>query len=236
MERFDHAVVAVHDLDAAIAAYRVLGFDVSAGGRHTGRGTHNAIIRFGLDYIELLGIYDEREEAAHGGELSTFLRRHGGGLVAFAVATSRIDDIAAAWTSRLAPVGSPEPMERVRPDGFRLSWRLLIPGGSPWGKPWPFIIQWDTPDAERLARDAPGKHSNGANGIASVTVATRSRDALLALYKDDLGLELEPREDGEIVFRLGSCRVRLIEGDAERPVAVGLEVGGGTVPLEVPAV
>lgn len=215
-----------------MSAYRAAGFDVTAGGKHTGRGTHNAIIRFGLDYIELLAIYDQAEERAHGGDLSALLAREGGGLVAFAVATSHIDEIAAAWTSRFAPVGKPEPMERLRPDGYRLSWRLLIPGGSPWGKPWPFIIQWDTPDAERLVRDAPGKHANGATGIAGVTVATASPEKLMPLYVDDLGLAAE--SPGSL--RLGTCTVRLSEGDAERPVELELAMPGGTAPLQLPSV
>ena len=54
--RFDHAVIAVADLERAIEAYSALGFDVSPGGRHEHRGTHNALIRFGgVDYVELLG-------------------------------------------------------------------------------------------------------------------------------------------------------------------------------------
>ncbi|SRR6266566_4137266 len=63
--RFDHTVIAVRDLDAAISTYQALGFDVSPGGRHTGLGTSNAIIRFGLDYLELLSVSD-RVEAEQG--------------------------------------------------------------------------------------------------------------------------------------------------------------------------
>lgn len=232
VDRFDHAVIAVRDLDAAIAAYREVGFAVSAGGKHTGRGTHNAIVRFGLDYLELLAIYDAAEERAHGGELSTFFGKNGGGLVAFAVATSHIDDIADGWSSSLAPAGRPEPMERVRPDGFRLSWRLLIPGGSPWGKPWPFIIQWDTPDAERLVRDAPGKHPNGATGVAGLTVATRSVDAVASLYSHDLGLPTKSQN----VFDIAGCEVRVTAGDAERPTELFLKTDAGVRPFTPPSV
>ena len=224
VDRFDHAVIAVPDLDAAVSAYRDLGFDVSFGGKHTGRGTHNAIIRFGLDYLELLGIYDAAEERASGGELSDFLEHNGGGLVAFAVATSAIDALADAWSSDFAPVGAPEPMERVRPDGFRLSWRLLIPGGSPWGKPWPFIIQWDTPDSERLARDAPGQHANGAVGVAGVTVRTKAVGKLLPLYAADLGLAAEDERGGDVVMPLGSMQIRLATGPEERPTEVAIRV------------
>lgn len=213
MSRFDHAVIAVPDLDAAVDAYRGLGFDVSFGGRHTGRGTHNAIIRFGLDYLELLGIYDPAAERDQGGgELSAFLEKTGGGLVGFALATTEIDTIAADWTSDFAPVGQPEQMERVRPDGFRLQWRLLIPGGTPWDRAWPFIIQWDTPDSERLSRDAPGHHANSAAGVAGVTVATTSPQRMDSLYANDLGLPTEGVHSNEAAFRLGGLRIRLVTG------------------------
>ncbi|MGH7765556.1 MAG: VOC family protein [Candidatus Dormibacteraceae bacterium] len=210
--RFDHAAIAVPDLDAAIVAYRELGFDVSAGGKHTGRGTHNAIIRFGLDYLELLSIYDRDLAIEHGsGELISFLERTGGGLIGFALASDDLDSIAAAWTSGFAPLGKPEAMERVRPDGFRLSWRLLIPGGTPWLRPWPFLIQWETPDEARVKRDAPGHHSNGASGVAGVTVTAGSVPALLPLYVHDLGLEGESEHGGKAVLDVGTTRIRLIE-------------------------
>ena len=80
--RFDHGVIGVRNLDEAIRRYRSLGFDVSPGGRHTGLGTHNAIVRFGLDYLELISIYEENEVDARrfGGKvLVDFLRKREGG-------------------------------------------------------------------------------------------------------------------------------------------------------------
>ena len=56
--RFDHLVIAARDLDAASQRFRALGFEVRPGGEHPGQGTRNAIVRFGLDYIELLAIRD----------------------------------------------------------------------------------------------------------------------------------------------------------------------------------
>ena len=64
--RFDHLVIAVRDLDAAIARYQHLGFEVTPGGKHTGRGTYNALIRFGLDYIELIRRGGTRAQASWG--------------------------------------------------------------------------------------------------------------------------------------------------------------------------
>ncbi len=58
--RLDHVVLAVADLEAAVERFRTLGFSVMRGGEHPGFGTENAIIRFGLDYLELLHVRDAR--------------------------------------------------------------------------------------------------------------------------------------------------------------------------------
>ena len=82
--RLDHVVIGVRDLNEAIQAYQQLGFDVRPGGRHTGLGTHNALIRFGLDYIELLAIYDESEVERAGGQgqfMMDYLRDRPGALL-----------------------------------------------------------------------------------------------------------------------------------------------------------
>jgi catechol 2,3-dioxygenase-like lactoylglutathione lyase family enzyme len=214
VERFDHAVIAVSDLDAAVDAYRALGFEVSLGGRHTGRGTHNAIIRFGLDYLELIGVHDRALGMKHGGnvnDLIAFLDRTGGGLLGFALATPDLDAIAEGWSSAVARMPGIMPMERIRPDGFRLQWRLLIPGGSAWRRPWPFLIQWDTPDAQRLERDGPGAHPNGACGVAGVRVVTRSVGEVLPLYVKELGMNAQEGGALEARFAMRGFEIALFE-------------------------
>ncbi|WP_041424810.1 VOC family protein, partial [Thermobaculum terrenum] len=88
--RLDHVVVAVRDLQRAMEKYRERGFDVQPGGRHTGRGTENAIIRLGLEHIELISLYDRREAEEVGigrRSLVEYLDRWDGGIVDWAVAT-----------------------------------------------------------------------------------------------------------------------------------------------------
>src|SRR5437764_182152 len=154
LTRLDHPIVAVRDLDRAIEVYQRLGFEVIRGGRNPGIGTHNALIRFGLDYLELLSVED-REAAVRnhprGRELVEFLNRHEGGLLSFVVASDDIDaDVARADANGFFP-GRTVAMERVRPDGKVLRWRLLMTGETTFRQPWPMLIQWDTADAERVA-------------------------------------------------------------------------------------
>jgi Glyoxalase-like domain len=185
--RFDHCVVSARDLDSAIETFQRLGFDVRRGGRHTGLGTHNALIRFGLDYLELLAVFDASEAARSGGSgaaMIEYLRDRSGGLLGFAVASSNVDEEYRRGYAEVPPFG----MQRARPDGHVLSWRLLVPGQHTWGRPWPFLIQWETPDAQRLEWDGVGEHANGVTGVAGLTVAARDLDGLNRLYSDQLGL------------------------------------------------
>ncbi|HEU5369783.1 MAG TPA: VOC family protein, partial [Ktedonobacterales bacterium] len=233
--RFDHAVIAVRDLAEAIRRYQALGFAVSPGGRHTGRGTENAIIRFGLDYLELIAIYDEAELAGrglNGQALGAFLSQQEGGLVGYALATADIAQDAERFQRTGLTAEGPFAMERMRPDGRRLSWRLLVPESVPWRRPWPFLIQWDAPDAERLAWEAPGVHPNGATGVAGIRLVVRSLEQAVDLYQRQLGLTLDQQADEPQLsarrasFRLGAFTIDLLEPASTGPAQATLEAVG----------
>ncbi len=195
--RFDHAVIAVRDLDSAIQQFQHLGFDARAGGRHTGRGTHNGLVRFGLDYFELLSVYDEDEARASNPRGLTILDSLNGrdaALVGYALATTNIEQDAERFRGTDTVLPQLNPMQRTRPDGQTLTWRTLSPGGTSWNRPWPFLIQWDIPDEQRLQVDQPGIHPNGATGWIRVAVATRDLESTLDVYQNQLGLELIKRD------------------------------------------
>lgn len=189
--RFDHAVILVPDLASALSTFEHLGFSVSPGGSHTGLGTHNALIRFGVDYLELLAIHDEQEALRARSSTSSIverLRTGKGGLASFALATADIERDAERFRSHSLPAVGPFAMERLRPDGRRLSWRLLVPHGDSWGRPWPFFIQWDQDDATRLEWERPSIHANGARRVVGASIAVGDVDASSALYQRTISL------------------------------------------------
>lgn len=235
--RFDHAVIAVRDLDEAIRLYRRLGFEVDLGGRHTGLGTYNALIRFGLDYIELISIYDPAEVKASGPRgttLQDLLEKRVGGLAAYALATETIEQEAERFQQTGLDATGPFAMERLRPDGHLLQWRLLVPGGVSYRRPWPFIIQWDAPDEQRLAWDKPGNHPNGATRWFSIDIAVRDLESGLHLYKTQLGLEEVSRDTTaqRAQFRVGTSIINLLApGSTELAQRTLDEVGEGPITL-----
>ncbi len=246
--RFDHAVIAVRDLDEAMRAYSRLGFAVSRGGRHPGRGTENAIIRFGLDYLELLALADEREARAAGVDDATLQGFQRSGLVDCALAS---DDLAAD-TARLRTAGlsvhGPFDGSRRRPDGTPLAWRMATIAQSVSGfahirDPWPFLIQWITPDAERIAGDHPGAQPNGTTRVLGVSVIVRDLDAAIEGYQHGLGLGLAERTTrGDMAaerarFTAGGAGIDLLGPRGEGIVSQALAATGEglfTVTLATP--
>jgi catechol 2,3-dioxygenase-like lactoylglutathione lyase family enzyme len=244
--RFDHAVIAVADLERAIEAYSALGFDVSPGGRHEHRGTHNALIRFGgADYVELLGVYDpERalQSGLNGRTLAEFVRERQGGLVGHCYATDDIEAEAERTREAGLEMVGPFEMRRERPDGRALTWRLLVPEDIPWRRRWPFFIEWDTPDQERLAVEGVGDHPNGARSVSGVAVAVRALEEAVRLYSILFDLEPSRRDEvTDLAARRASFDVRgvtidllspfgngpvqeMLERDGERPFEVKLAV------------
>ena len=235
--RFDHLVIAVRDLDVASERFRALGFEVRSGGEHPGQGTRNAIIRFGLDYIELLAIRDEAEALAgglSGPALVAYLREREWGMAGYALATNDIEGDAARLKAGGVSAVGPFAMSRQRPDGSTLAWRLLIPGGIPWRRPWPFLIQWETPDSDRLRVEQPGTHPNGISGVLGALVTTRDLPSAADLYERGLGLPRYPAAGLEgfgAVFSAGKAFVALgaqeevaptqLEGDGVYSVTLG---------------
>lgn len=237
LTRFDHAVVAVVGLSAAQSVWRnSLGFDVQPGGRHTGRGTENAIVRFGLDYVELISVYDDGEvEARHEPNALALAREisaGGGGLLGFALASDDLEADASRFLHAGLAVAGPAPMERLRPDGRRLRWRLAVPEGGSWGTPLPFFIQWDVPDSERLQWEPPGGHANGAQAIVSVSVVVDALRPWVSLYADQLGLMLVDRGPVAALiaerarFRVGQTTIELLAPAGPGPAADALAAQG----------
>lgn len=228
IERFDHAVIGIPDLEYGMAVFRRLGFDVAEGGRHPSLGTRNAIVRFGLDYLELLSVEDAgkaRARGPFGADLLSFLRQSSG-LAGFVLAGSRLEEQVDGLRALGIGAEGPFEMERIRPDGRRLEWRLVVPGGSPWRKPWPYLIDWTTPESDLLAWDPAGSHECGVTGVAGIDLVTEDLGATRDIYQTALGIrhQITPSPPGEagttsVYLRIGSFSLGLHEPTGEGAAA-----------------
>jgi len=231
LTRLDHMMVCVPDLAAGVEAYRRIGFDVHAGGTHTGRGTENAIAFFADDYLEILSL---RAQPAAGtpapgsseARLAEFLAR-GGGLRYIAIQSDDLAADVAAMRGRGVDVSEPSEGGRTTPAGQELRWRAAQLGPR---HPLPiFFIQHLTPLAERRRQvPRPGEHPNGALGAQRAYIVVPDLAAAVPEYARVLGVPAPRVQRGGVikadmaVFELGSTGLGVAQPAEPGPAAEAL--------------
>ena len=154
----DHLVYGVPELAAGVARLEaLLGVAAAPGGRHEGRGTHNALLALGADsYIEIIAP-DPAQPTPPAPRPFGLDRLTQPRLVTFAVHAAGHQAGAAPadpaqrlgqWRRLAATRGyDPGPVGaggRRRPDGAELRWYLCQHAELPFGGVVPFLIDWGT--------------------------------------------------------------------------------------------
>lgn len=204
---FDHILIAVRDLDAAIADYTNLGFTVYYGGKHTHKATHNGLISLADgSYIELLAPQNPNELDETIAALA-----EGEGYVGYALLSQDIVADAQRLAADLAIVG-PTAGHRTRYDGERIEWQAVNLNESRS----PFLIADVTSHSLRVPT-TPDKanHANGAIGTAEVVLAVPDLVTATARYTKILGVtpsgQTHSSSEQRVSFALESQTITLAQ-------------------------
>ncbi len=204
----DHIVIAGAKLDDLTAAFKALGFNVVAGGRHP-IGSYNTLV--GLQdgaYIELLSFYEESPkhywwDAVHS---------KGGGLIDVCMQTDDIRADYAVFEKQGVEMSPLVGLSRVRFDGYQLSWLNNEIYGQYQGLI-PFIIEDETPREERVPKE--NEHANGVTGIDTITLAASDIALTERIMSAALGSVGEPARDdvlnaSGLVYQVGPHRLEYL--------------------------
>ncbi len=236
--RLDHVVVVVPVLADAVAAFTSAGFTVCPGGRHDVLPTENALVAFADGaYLELLALREPgtREElrrlrASDGWErhlrgVSAVARRFlpvltgADGVGDWVLASSALARDAARLRSQGVVTAGPVAMRRVRSDGERLEWDLLLPESFVQ----PFVIADRTPRDRRVPGTAAAvTHANGARGIVAVQVRAQGGPLAALALGETLGVRPRVGPSGATTLACGDWTVDLHPGEPEGAFGVTL--------------
>ena len=183
----DHVLIAVRSLSSAADAYRSLGFKVTPEGRHPGRGTHNRLMVFGPEYLELIAVHDTSTPPFRP-SMTSFLEAREG-LYMFALGTSDIDTTVGEIRSRGIDVDVPVPGRRDAGETPGYTWKSANLRSALRGSEC-FLIQHDHTVAQRYTLPAaPTVHENGVTGVHHITLAVHDSEAAALSWQDVLGVE-----------------------------------------------
>ncbi len=202
----DHLVYAVRDLSEGIASIeRLVGVRAAPGGRHTGRGTHNALLSLGQgSYLEIIAPDPEQPEPQQPRPFGIDTLKEPR-LATFAIGVTDIEARVTNARNAGYDPGPPVPMSRTLPDGGDLRWRLTLPGVRGGDGLVPFLIQWE-----------PGPHPSETAPSGATLV-------------DLQGEHLHPES---VTSMLSALRVNLAVTEAARPALIAtIEGPNGTVLL-----
>ncbi|WP_342359420.1 VOC family protein [Terrarubrum flagellatum] len=164
--KLDHIVIAVADLDQAVADYRRLGFTVYPGGVHHGGVSHNALVIFDDGcYFELIAWL----KPAPDNRWHEVLKKAGEGFVDYALLPQDTERDAAAARSRGLSIEGPIPGGRLRLDGKRLDWQIVRPHTTDL----PFWCGDVTPRVLRVPDGDIRTHPNGARGVERLRIVVK---------------------------------------------------------------
>ena len=185
----DHVVIAVNDLDRAVADYQSLGFTVYPGGVHHGGVSHNALVVFADGaYFEIIAY----REVAPDNRWWRVLTTAGEGVVDFAVLPENTEKDFQAARGRGLDIEGPTPGGRLRLDGVRLDWQIVRPATNDL----PFWCGDVTPRELRVPEGSIRHHANGVTGISAVRILVADLATSIARFKALVGPEAVSIDNG----------------------------------------
>ena len=241
INRLDHVIIAVRNLDAAATTYRKLGFTLTPRGLHEGKGTGNHCIMFGDTYIELLGIVDD---SGTKGRLGQRVNERGEGGMGIAWGADDADRTYAAL--RAAGIEAEQPNDLSRPldlDGKRdiVRFRNIMLPGLHLTDTMQFVCTHVTPELTRARREWQ-LHPGGATGVAEVIIVAdnvaREVSQLAAATLTNSKVSVITRPDAEKRFGTKSLvgaptgGIAALKIRVNEPDAAGAMLEMGRVPHE----
>lgn len=212
IEKLDHLVIAVNDLDSAIDSYtKLFGYGPSWRGIHRQLGTANALFPVENTYLELLA--SNGEEGAGAAMIKATLELNGEGLAGLVLGTSNINDLKESLLASGVELQDLSLGEGVDSDqGLKRTWKnLFLPFSLTRGM-FAFIIQHETGELPAIH----GRSSSTINKLDHVVVNTNDPEGFKSLYGDTFGIRLALDQTVEkwggrmLFFRLNHTTIEVI--------------------------
>jgi catechol 2,3-dioxygenase-like lactoylglutathione lyase family enzyme len=212
--KLDHVIVAVADLDAAVATYEtILGLPAAIRSEHPAYGTRNAIFLFRQGpFLELLAP-QSGVTGGFAGRLCNALARKGDGLFGMALAPDGLD--AAIGRLRTLGLDVPDAIEGsgVSPDGSTRRWRGTMLQPSVWHGAVSMLIEYHDLAWRTELRRSPvsGHDASAVSGIHHIVFDVADAETASDTWEERFGLS---RRDTIVSERAGAVVNVHAAGDA----------------------
>lgn len=221
---WDHTMINVSDLAKSINSFADAGIVFKLGGRHENWGTANALGYFGINYIELLSVFDQekaslihRQSAAAVYDSLQDFNQERQRFNTVAIRTNDLENIRKRIESAGVTVGPILEGKRRNEQNKLITWRIFFINDDIEGLPYPFFIDWQTSDKDRKKQLVEQKliqaHSIGPLQVAKAVFEVSNPLQVAkqwAILIDSVATE----EHGKFVVPIGERIFEFIVGKA----------------------
>ncbi len=219
---WDHSMINVQNLDQAIKTFADKGVIFKRGGQHEAWGTANALGYFGINYIELISVFDtqkatsfSRNQAASVYDAVQDFEAHRERLNTVAIRSDHLQETWRRLKDAGIPVGPISEGRRLDEQKRLIKWQIFFIDGHIEGLPYPFFINWQSSDDDRLTQlkqqGLIEKHPAGDLKVTSATfevekpaeVAQKWAALIESSAIEQAGQLIVPIQDRKFVFVAG---------------------------------
>ncbi|MCO7175719.1 VOC family protein [Sporolactobacillus kofuensis] len=220
---WDHTMINVRDVDEAAKFFGDHGIVFVRGGRHERWGTENALGYFGLNYIELLSVYDNdrvkhfsRADASAVYDAVQDYNRNVQRINTIAIRTTDIKETHDRLKKAGINVGTVEEGQRLDEQGHLITWSIFFIDDTIDGLPYPFFIQWQGSDQERkqklIEQGLIVQHPAGDLGVRQAVFHVPDPEKVAEIWGElvesspeqtDIGYQV-PLGDRQLIFKQGT--------------------------------
>lgn len=219
MFQLDHIVHYVNDLRTGVEAFESAGLHAFYGGSHEEWGTYNALSYFGLTYVEWLAM-EERDKVVQSSKSNVLakdalhLLPNNEVINRIAIRTNNIEKVAEQLRKHHIDVLPIVNGSRRDQKGRLIEWKMLMIDGNYEKVVYPFFIQWEETDEERLNRLSLKPHPIGDITFAEVLFRVNNPKKIATHWHDIFQFPIIEKDDG--IFRLQIADKYLVFQKGER--------------------
>lgn len=153
---WDHTMINVPNLKESIDFFADEGIIFKLGGRHENWGTANALGYFGINYIELINVFNQqkaglvsRASSAAVYDVVQDFNQHKKRFNTVAIRTDDLESIRQRLKLLGIAAGPILEGKRLNEKNQLITWRIFFIDDDIDGLPYPFFIDWENSDADR---------------------------------------------------------------------------------------
>ncbi|CAM3199128.1 VOC family protein [Leuconostoc rapi] len=227
---WDHTMINVPELAKSIDFFANEGVIFKLGGQHENWGTANALGYFGINYIELINVFDQQKANLIDHDIATAVydavqdfNQERQRFNTIALRTNDLENVRERLELAGIGVGPILEGKRRNEQNKLITWRIFFINDDIDGLPYPFFIDWQTSDQDReqqlIEQELIQTHPIGALKVVKAVFEVNNPLKVSQQWANLID-RVATEEHGEFIVPIGERTLEFVAGPANHLISL----------------